>query len=154
MRVLAVFAGAIISLGVTASAGARIVPQRGIAGIELQMTKAEVRAKLGRPARTVNGRNDFGPYTTFTYPRVTVSFQGRMRVTSTRTTSRLERTSAGVGVGSTEAMVKAHVRHVVCKTESGSRQCVLGKFLPGHTVTVFALKHGRVTSVVVGIVLD
>jgi hypothetical protein len=154
MRVLAVIAGAIAILAVPSPAGATIVPQRGIAGIKLQMTKAQVRAKLGRPLMMVNGRNDFGRYTTFHYPRVTVSFQGGVKVSSMRTTSRAERTAAGVGVGSTEAMVKAHARHVVCKTESGSRQCVVGKFLPGRTVTAFALKHGRVTSVVVGIVID
>jgi hypothetical protein len=154
MRAVAVFASAIVFLALPASADATIVPQRGIAGIKLQMTKPQVRAKLGTPARVQNGRNDFGPYTTFSYPRVTVSFQGRMRVSSIRATSRFERTTAGVGVGSTEAVVKAHVRHVVCKTESGSRRCAVGKFLPGHTVTAFALKHGRVASVVVGIVLD
>jgi hypothetical protein len=154
MRAVAVFASAIVFLVLPASADASIVLQQGIAGIKLQMTKAQVRAKLGRPVRTVNGRNDFGRYTTLYYPRVTVSFQGSAKVSSMRTTSRFERTAASVGVGSTEATVKAQVLHVACKTEAGSRLCAVGKFLPGHTVTAFALKHGRVTSVVVGIVLD
>jgi hypothetical protein len=85
---------------------------------------------------------------------VTVSFQAGSRATGLRTTSRLERTARGVGVGSTEAQVKAGVAGVRCRTESGFRRCFVGRFLPGRLVTDFDIRNGRVSSVVVGYVLD
>ncbi len=149
--VFAVVAAALIAAG---PADATIVPQRGIARAELRMTKADVRARLGTPVRVQSGKNQFGRYANFVYARVTVMFQGGSRVTGLRTNSRLERTSAGVGVGSSEAQVKAGVAGIKCRTEFGSRHCFVGKFLPGHVITDFQIKKGRVSSVVVGIVLD
>jgi hypothetical protein len=154
VRVLAVVAVSAVALALPASGAGAIVVQKGIAGAELHMTKTQVRAKLGAPTRIRSGRNDFGRYTMFFYPRVTVTFQSGSRVTALRTVSPLERTAAGVGVGSSVARVKARVPHVVCSTELGSRQCVVGKLLPGRIVTAFAIKHGRVATVIVGIVLD
>ena len=130
------------------------MPQQGMAGVRLQMTKAQVRAKLGAPKKTLNGKNDFGPYSTWVYPRVTINFQGRKKVSSMQTLSPLERTAGGVGVGSTEARVKARVPAVKCSTIAGSRQCIVGAFKPGRTVTVFSMKAGKVRAVVVGFVLD
>lgn len=150
--VAAVLAFATVVL--TASAGATIVPQQGIAGVRLQMTKAQVRGKLGTPTKVQRGRNDFGAYTTFVYGRVSVTFQGNRKVTVLVTRSALERTASGVGVGSTEARLKARIRGVRCKTESGFRHCFLGAFLPGRRVTDFAIGNGRVTRVTVGIVID
>jgi hypothetical protein len=135
-------------------ANAVIVVQKGIAGVDVRMTKAQVRAKLGTPKRVENGRNDFGRYTNFVYPRVTVLFQSGSKVTAVRTTSPLERTAVGVGVGATEVKVKAGVPGVRCATLSGARQCVVGVFKPGRVVTVFQMNKGHVGTVVVGIVVD
>jgi hypothetical protein len=154
MRVLAVALAAAALLALPVGAGATIVPQQGMAGVRLQMTKEQVRAKLGAPRRTRDGKNDFGPYSTWVYPRITINFQGRQKVSSMQTLSRLERTASGVGVGSTEARVKAGVPKVKCSNELGSRQCVVGALKPGRTVTVFSIKSGRVRAVVVGVVLD
>ena len=118
------------------------------------MTKAQVRSSLGPPMRIRSGRNEFGPYVEFVYPRVTVSFQGAARATGLRTRSSLERTARGIGVGSTEAEVKAKVAGVRCRTEFGVRHCFLGRFLPGRVITDFHIRRGRVSSVVVGFVLD
>ena len=137
-----------------ATAGATIVIQKGIAGAQLHMTKAQVRAKLGTPKLVQNGRNAFGRFTNFVYARVTVMFQSGPKVTGLRTSSLLERTIGGVGVGSTEARVKAAVPAAKCKTEFGSRQCVVGVLKPGRVITAFAIKRGHVSTVVVGIVLD
>jgi len=150
--VAAVTAATVLALA--APAAATIVPQQGIAGVRLHMTKAQVRAKLGAPKRALNGRNEFGLYSTWVYARVTISFQGQKRVTSMKTLSRLERTATGVGVGSPEARVKARAPAAKCRTESGSRQCVVGAFGPGRTVTVFSIKSGKVRAVLVGIVID
>jgi hypothetical protein len=155
MRVLTVSAlVAFVFLASAASVGTKIVVQRGIAGVELRMTKAEVRARLGRPAKIRTGTNEFGRFAEFVYPRVTVSFQSGRRATGLRTTSRLERTAGGVGVGSTEALVRRRIRGVRCRTESGFRHCFLGRFLPGRVVTDFRIKRGRVRSITIGFVLD
>jgi hypothetical protein len=144
----------VAALVLPAFAGGTIVVQKSIAGVGLRMTKAQVRAKLGRPARVVNGVNDFGPYTNLVYRRVTVSFQGRQSVTGLRTTSRLERTAAGVGVGSSEARLKAAEPRARCRTSLAFRQCVVGALKPGRIVTAFVLKGGKVSGVIVGFVLD
>lgn len=154
MRALSLPAIVVAALLVAAPAGAAIVPQKGIAGVELRMTKAQVRAKLGAPKRVEKGRNDFGRFTRFLYPRVTVLFQSGAKVTAVRTMSPLERTAAGVGVGATEAKVKARVPGVKCATLSGARQCVVGVFKPGRVITAFQISEGHVSTVVVGIVID
>jgi hypothetical protein len=145
---------AILTLALAAPAGGAIVVQRGIAGLELRMTKSQVRAKLGMPTKVKTGTNEFGRFTQFLYPRVTVLFQSGSRVTALRTFSRAERTSRGVGVGSREADVKAKVAGVKCESVSGARHCYVGKFLPGKRITDFSIRGGKVTSVVVGFVVD
>jgi hypothetical protein len=137
-------------LAFPSGAGATIVVQKGIAGVRLHMTKAQVRARLGPPQHVQTGHNDFGRYTEFLYSRVRVTFQSGAKVTGMRTTSPLERTTAGIGVGSSKAKVSAGVRGVRC----GTQQCVVGRLLPGRVVTSFLLQHGRVRAVVVGIVID
>ena len=144
----------LVALALVSPAAATIIVQRGIAGLELRMTKTQVRAKLGSPAKIRTGKNDFGKYTEFVYPRVTVLFQSGSRATAFRTFSRAERTPAGVGVGSPESQVKAKVARVTCSTESGVRHCYVGKFLPGRRITDFQIRKGRVTSIVVGFVVD
>jgi hypothetical protein len=140
-------------LALAAAAGAAIVPQKGIAGVSLGMTQAQVRSVLGKPPKVKHGTGAFGPYTKFQYPGLVVTFQGKVSdVTTTRSS---ERTSTGVGVGSKEADVRAKVKGVKCKTESGGfRHCYVGSFLPGKRVTDFRIKHGKVTSVEVGFVSD
>jgi hypothetical protein len=73
-------------------------------------------------------------------------------VTALRTSSRLERTARGLGVGSTEIAVRRALPHVACYAAEGGRQCILGKLVPGRAVTIFELERGLVTQLVVGIV--
>ena len=144
-----------LALALTASsARAVIVVQHSIAGVSLQMTKARVRAKLGRPMRVRVGTNDFGTFTEKVYKRVTVTFQSGDRVTNVRTASPLEQTASGVGVGSTKFQVKAKVPSMKCKNESGFRHCFVGALLPGRVVTDFRLRNGRVSEVSIGFVID
>jgi hypothetical protein len=143
-----------VVFAVAAVASAAIVPQRGIAGVRLEMTKAQVRAVLGAPRRAVHGSNEFGSFTVYRYRGLRITFQGNRRVTDVFTTRPGERTARGVGVGSTEAQVRARVAGVRCRTESGFRHCFVGRFLPGRRVTDFRIKHGHVTSVDVGFVVD
>ena len=147
---LAAVAAALL-LGFAATpARAIIVPQRSIAGVALDMTKAQVRAKLGAPPRVRNGRNDFGVWTQFVYPRVEVTFQGGNAVTGLQTTSPKERTAGGAHVGSTKAQLLARVNGLKCETG----HCFLGSFTAGKRVTDFFLRRGRVTRIVVGFVID
>ena len=131
-----------------------IVVQRSIGGVKLQMTKAQVRAKLGRPMSVRVGSNEFGTFVEKVYRRVTVTVQGGDRVTNVSTTSPLEQTAGGVGVGSTRSRVKTKVANVTCKNESGFKHCFVGAFLPGRTVTDFRLRNGRVSAVSIGFVID
>jgi hypothetical protein len=144
----------LVALATVAAASATIVPQRSIAGVRLQMTKAQVRATLGAPRSAVHGSNEFGSFTIFRYRGLRVTFQGNRRVTDVFTTRPAEQTARGVGVGSTESQVKAKVAGVRCRTESGFRHCFVGRFLPGRRVTDFRIKSGRVSSVHVGFVID
>ncbi len=118
------------------------------------MSKAEVREQLGHPRAVRRGKNIFGVWVRYRYRGITVDFQGGVRVTSVSTTLRRERTARGVGVGSTEAFLRARLRGERCRTEYRLRHCWLGSFRPGKTVTDFSIRRGRVTRVVVGFVLD
>ncbi len=155
-RARAVCLAALLLVLVAAAPGrATIVPQKGMAGVELGMTKAEVRAVLGTPGRVVRGSNDFGPYSEFRYPKlIRVTFQGDLVVTAVSTTGVAERTAGGIGVGSTESALRAGIPRVRCETFVGTRSCHVGRFEPGRTVTDFLLRNGRVARVTVGIVID
>jgi hypothetical protein len=131
-----VLAAAVLAL--PASATATIRPQKGMSGIVLGMTKAQVQAKLGRPIGTGGGR--------YYYARVWVGFRlGRViEVTTTRSS---ERTGSGVGVDSSEAQVRRAYPGVVCGPAGGFRRCRLGSGSPGTRATDFLLGRGKVLQV-------
>jgi hypothetical protein len=149
---LAVLAAA---LAAPAAAPALIQVDRGISGVRLTNSQAEVRAALGKPRRVIRDRNIFGPTLTFVYRGgITVFFQGRRNVTAVFTTGRGDRTRRGVGVGSTEQAVRNRVPGVTCDSVSGVRSCHTNEFLPGQRVTDFRIRNGRVNRVAVSFVID
>jgi hypothetical protein len=143
-----------MTLAVPASAAARIVPQRGIGGANLDMTQAEVRAKLGKPDKVGHPNSPiFGQYTTWFYGRTSVDMFRNQdgKVFNVSTSSKSEKTAAGVGIGSTVASVKKNVKRVRCNEQ----HCWVGHFEGGNKVTDFRLSaKGRVTRVTIGYVLD
>jgi hypothetical protein len=144
----------VCALALAAQASATIVIGRGIAGVDLRMSQAAVRSKLGRPQKVGHGRNEFGRYAEFRYPGYVVDFQNNGTVTSVVTTLARERTPGGIGVGSTWSQVRARVPHVRCDGTATLGECHVGTLLPGRTVTDFFVAAGKVDRVVVGIVLD
>ena len=156
--VLSLLSGLVLVLAVPA-AQARIVPQRGIKGIRLGMTVSQVRARLGPPDRIVFRRDPIqGRVRVYAYGLTHASFSpgdASARVNDITTTSRRERTTRGVGVGSRRTQVAAKVRGIRCRVEFGVDHCFIGSFLAGHRVTDFRIgPTGRVRSVTVGFVID
>ena len=151
MKRFLVSALAIAAFAAAAPAGAAIVPGKSIAGVKLGMTQAQVTGVLGTPSKTTHGTNEFGPYTVFKYRRLWVTFQGDATATAVKTTRKAELTPHGVHVGSTRAQLKAGVTKLHCIVPS---LCQKGKGVPGSRVTVFRLYHGKVTSILVGFVID
>lgn len=142
---------AVVALVLAAPAQAAIVPGTSIAGVKLGMTETQMAGVLGVPDSVKHGTNEFGGFTKFKYHKLTVTFQGNEEATSVITTRKSEKTSHGVGVGSTRAQLKAGVTKLKCITKN---LCQKGKSVPGARVTVFRLYHGKVTSVLVGFVID
>ena len=149
---LAVLAAALVA---PAAAPALIQVDRGISGVRLTNSQAEVRAALGKPRRVIRDRNIFGPTLTFRYRGgITVFFQGRRNVTAVFLTGRGDRTRRGVGVGSSERAVRNRVPGVRCDSISGTRSCHTNEFAPGQRVTDFRIRNGKVVRVSVGFVID
>jgi hypothetical protein len=129
---------------------------KGMAGVTLGQTQAQVKAVLGTPASTKTGTNDFGKYTILTFPgKLTTSFQGNTALTSVSTTDDGQRTKQGIHVGSSETRLMQKIPAVRCVTESGNRSCSLGEFQAGRRVTVFFVKpSGLINRITVGTVID
>jgi hypothetical protein len=135
-------AAAVLVLAGTAAA--TIIPQQGIAGAELRMSRPEVRDVLGDPNRVRHGMNDFGPFTRFQYRRLAVTFQGNEEATAITTRRWREKTPKGIGRGSTEAELKDAYSRAKCRTEFRHfRHCWLGRFEPGRRVTDFRIRGGK-----------
>ena len=142
---------AVVALVLAAPAQGAIVPGKSIAGVKLGMTETQMVGVLGLPNSVQNGSNEFGPFTVFKYRKLTVTFQGNETVTAVKTTRKGEKTPHGVHVGSTKAQLKAGVTKLKCITKN---LCQKGKSVPGARVTVFRLFNGKVTSILVGFVID
>jgi hypothetical protein len=148
-------AAALAALALPAAAPAQIQLDKGIAGARIGNTVAQVHAALGAPASVHNGSNDFGRFREERYAGgIVVDYQGARMVSSVTTTGLGDRTAKGVGVGSSEAAVRANVPGVRCETVAGSRSCHTHAFTAGRRVTDFFIKSGKVTRVSLGVVID
>jgi hypothetical protein len=134
------------------------VVQRSMKGIRLGMTVREVRDRLGAPDRISFRKDEIqGRVRVYAYGLTRASFSpgDKGRVNAISTTSRHERTSRGIGVGSARAQVADKVAGVRCRVEFGTNHCYLGSFSPGRRVTDFLIgADGRVRRVTIGFVID
>ena len=145
-----VFLVAIIAVVFAAAADARLVVQRGIAGVRIDMSQKKVRAILGKPKSVIQGQNAEGPFIEWRYRLLDVDFQNGGPVSSVATSRTKERTVNGVGVGSTQSKVLAKVRGAKC----ANGLCKVGILKPGKIVTTFYMRKGRVVLISVGRVID
>lgn len=141
-------------------AGAVIVPQKSIAGIELEMTRAQMIQAVGKPDAEKIVRNELlGSQRMVRYGRTKAFFSGVSKEAIVVTLSTLdagEQTATGVGIGSSEAEVRAGVSGVQCNTLYGQRRCIKGRQIGGQRVSSFSigLPGHRVTAIIIGFVLD
>jgi hypothetical protein len=142
MRRLAAFAAAAVLVTTAADAYATIVPKKGMSGVALGMTKAQVRARLGGPVGTGAGR--------WYYARVWVGFRAG-RVTEVTTTRSTERLRNGLGVDSSESSLRSSYPGLACAAATPFRRCRLGSGAPGTRVTDFMIGHGRVLQITVAL---
>lgn len=152
----AVVAGGALSASV---ADATLVVQKSLAGVKLGMTRAQVEAKLGKPSAVLKPKSEIlGDYFELryglTYVSVTPGDEGG--VFDISTTSKKQRTADGVGVGTSEKVLKQRVKNVKCEVGRDFRICSVGTFRPGRTVTTFRMNRQtkKVTVIQLGRVID
>lgn len=155
LRLLPAALGAVLLLPATADA--RIVVGKSIAGIELGMTEQKaIEAKGSKPSSAKTIPDEIrGEVRELKWPglRVILGLQGG--VSQIVTTSRRETTASGVGVGTSEAMLRRRVS-VKCRTLGSFRRCTRGSLTPGATVTDFSIgpTSRSVRSVTLAYVID
>ena len=161
VRYLPLAVACVVTLVWAGAASALIVPQKSIAGIELNMTRPEVKDKKGQPDRIIHGTNDFGPYTQFIYRnpagKLTATFQGNAGATGVWTNRETQKTAEGVHVGSPESALHDAYPRLHCRTESSDfRHCWTGRFRPGRKVTDYRIRMstGNVKGITVAFVID
>jgi hypothetical protein len=138
----------------TGAAASPIAPQHGMRGVSLGMSRQRVVAVLGPPLKIARGSNELGRWTSFRYRGLTVTFAFDRGASQLASTTPSDRTSRGVGVGSTAADVARSVAGARCVREPAYFHCYVGAWRAGSVVTDFAIRRGRVWRVVVGRVLD
>ena len=147
-----------------APAGATIVPNKGMAGVELGDGIERAVEVLGAPDRTF-GSSDFAGFKeSYYYNKSALKLEFRrgagecLELTSIRTRSGIERTKEGVGKGTTKKALRAKLKREKCRTFRHPKRitiCWLGSMTPSKPVTEFRIdSKGRVNNVRVGIVID
>ncbi len=136
-----------------------LVPQKSLRGLKIGMVASQVRAVAGTPtSNKIVSHPLLGKTRRMRFGKVEATFRGTSGgapVVNLSTTSRNERTSGGIGVGSSEKQLAARLVGERCITELGYRHCYLGKWTPGFVVTDFSVsKGGRVTRITLGLVID
>jgi hypothetical protein len=125
-RVVVAVSASLVAASSAATTSAAIRPGYGLAGVQLWMTEAKVRARLGPPRHVATSLSALGvPVTQMYYRGLEVDVQrikGRLVVMRVLTTRRNERTASGVGVGSSGRAVRrlrgAHCDRRYCQVNT------------------------------------
>ena len=117
---------AIAVLAFPAVAGAKIVVNQSIAGVSLGESMKQVRSHLGAPPHVTHGSGT----TTWKYVPgrlLLVVFGGKGHVAEVFTENPSQRTPGGIGVGSSQAAVKSHIKGVMCTHVPGfaGTECIV-----------------------------
>lgn len=152
-------AAVLVALALPATAAADIDLQKGIAGVNLGMTPADAREAAGAPSKfTTRNHPIMGRVREWRWGLTVATFDGtsaEARVIAVSTTSRRQRTSRDVGVGSARATVRSKVPKARCLVEFSYDHCFVGRYAVGQIVSDFAIgASGRVRRVTVGRVID
>jgi hypothetical protein len=129
----------------SAEAGFRI--NRSMEGVRIGMSQAEVRDRLGRPAR-----RELGPdFVNFRYRRPPLEVTFKPRVITLFTRSPFVRGRADIGVGTSERRLRRVVRGLECQSAEGQRLCLVGGFDTGERSTVFVMRNRQVRSITISL---
>jgi len=136
----------------------RFVPQQSVGGVKIGMIASQVLAAAGKPtSNKITAHPLVGKTREMKFGLLTVTFRGTAKsatVFNVTTTSKKERSGAGVGVGSSEKQLAASLVGETCVTELGHRHCYLGKWKKSFVVTDFSIsERGRVTQITLSVVL-
>ncbi len=137
-----------------------LVVDQAMAGVELGMTKDQVRAVLGSPTESRPADDIFGPVRRwyFSGPKTHFYFRsgasGSPEVTAMLTRRGYVRGPSNSGVGTPESALPRRIEGLRCETSFGRRSCHTGDFRPGEVVTDFRMRGGRVNSIFLGYVVD
>ena len=146
--------------GASVAAQRPVIPQVSIRGVRPGMTPAEVRSAVGRApdGSSTAPHPILGRVRVWRFGGLRVGFDGvraGRTVLSVSSAASQDRTSGGVGRGTTEVVLRARVPGAQCATEYGYRHCWVGVHRAGRIVTDFSLsRRGRVTRVTLGRVVD
>jgi hypothetical protein len=147
-----------------APASATIVPNKGMAGVELGDCIERAIEVLGPPDRTFGSHDFAGFKESYYYNKSALKLEFRtgpgecLVLSSIRTRSGVERTKEGVGKGTTRKVLRAKLKGEKCRTfrqPKKVRVCWLGSRTPSKPLTEFRIdSKGRVNNVRVAIVID
>ncbi len=144
--------GALLMLAFPALAGARVVLDQSIAGVNLGEAKAAVHQHLGKPTKIVSsmGMTDW----VYKGRALLVGFKNG-HVVEVFTENKSQRTASGIGVGSSIASVTSHIKGVTCQhvPPHPGQECIVGvrKGANDWTTDFHVGPGGHVQSVLVNI---
>lgn len=141
-----------------------LVVDRSMAGVELEMTKDQVREVLGSPTESRRADDDFGRVQRWYFKGPKAHFYFRRGaenepvVTAMFTRRGFVRGESNSGVGTPESALRERIDGLTCETFTApgykQRSCYTGDFGPGDVVTDFGMSDGRVGSLRLGFVID
>jgi hypothetical protein len=136
---------AALAAGLVAEPAGAKVTFSGIGGVELGMSESQVREELGSASSERQWTDGRSVLLRYRRRKLEVLLdRDSDRVMGVKTTSRAQRTSSGLGVGSSERTVRARLQGERCSSAAGTRVCSLER---NGRVMDFACRRGKVIGV-------